>query len=109
MNPESVNMEEEEIKMIRECLDLREKYVFRENVAPWMKAPVGESSASDVKIDPFHFVPVEATGVSCPSFDIGNSRSSCYFIPRQSSEPFIFFYDIFYLICDSTTLGWKME
>lgn len=49
------------MKMIQECLDLREKYVFRENVVPWMKR---SDQVSDIKEDPFHFVPVEATAVS---------------------------------------------
>ncbi|KAL7163991.1 hypothetical protein ACSBR2_039990 [Camellia fascicularis] len=58
---ESMNKEEEEVwKMIRDCLDLREKYVYRE-VAPWIKATVGESCASGTKSDPLCFVPVEAT------------------------------------------------
>ncbi|KAM7464557.1 hypothetical protein LguiA_032678 [Lonicera macranthoides] len=93
---ESVNIEEEERKMIRECLDLREKYVFREKVAPWMKAPVGESSASDVKIDPFHFVPVEATAVSSPSFDIGKSQDTVDLFPVASSTTF--FTDMHHLL-----------
>ncbi|KAG5522369.1 hypothetical protein RHGRI_034524 [Rhododendron griersonianum] len=59
---ESTDKEEEEVwKMIRGCLDLRERYVYRENVAPWMKAPVEGSSASGVNSDPLCFVPVEAT------------------------------------------------
>ncbi|KAL3501320.1 hypothetical protein ACH5RR_035769 [Cinchona calisaya] len=59
---ESRNIEEEEVlKMIRECLDLREKYVFREKFAPWMKGAIQESSTSDVKQNPFNFISVEAT------------------------------------------------
>ncbi|KAG5522368.1 hypothetical protein RHGRI_034524 [Rhododendron griersonianum] len=62
MNGKSTDKEEEEVwKMIRGCLDLRERYVYRENVAPWMKAPVEGSSASGVNSDPLCFVPVEAT------------------------------------------------
>lgn len=44
--------------MIRECLDLRKKYVYKENVVPWKAEPVETNS------DPFHFEPVKATGVS---------------------------------------------
>ena len=59
---ESINIEEEEVlKMIQECLDLRKKYVFRETIAPWMKR---SDQNSNIKDDPFHFVPVEATAVS---------------------------------------------
>ncbi|XP_027346406.1 probable AMP deaminase isoform X2 [Abrus precatorius] len=53
---ETTNIEEEEVcKMIRECLDLRKKYVYKENVVPWKAEPVAANS------DPYHFEPVEAT------------------------------------------------
>ncbi|KAH0756259.1 hypothetical protein KY290_026529 [Solanum tuberosum] len=56
------NVEEEEVlKLIRECLDLREKYVYREEVAPWMKETISESKASDKKHDPFSFGHSEAS------------------------------------------------
>ncbi|GLT40015.1 hypothetical protein SLA2020_141750 [Shorea laevis] len=56
------NVEEEEVrKMIRECLDLRDCYVYREKVAPWKKAPVSESKTPKMKSDLFHFEPVEKT------------------------------------------------
>ncbi|KAM3706607.1 hypothetical protein ACJW31_03G163000 [Castanea mollissima] len=59
---ESTSREEEEVqKMIRECLELRKNYVYREMVAPWKKETEGKSSASNTKSDPFHFEPVEAT------------------------------------------------
>lgn len=68
MKSESVSVEEQEVlKMIHECLNLREKYVFRENVAPWMKI-MEKSDLAEVKNDPFYFVPVEASSVSCSSF-----------------------------------------
>ncbi|RDX92539.1 AMP deaminase, partial [Mucuna pruriens] len=52
---ETTNIEEEEVcKMIRECLDLRKKYVYKENI-PWKTEPVETNS------DPYHFEPVEAT------------------------------------------------
>ncbi|MED6155613.1 hypothetical protein PIB30_006786 [Stylosanthes scabra] len=52
---EPINIEEEEVcKMIRECLDLRKQYVYKENL-PWKAEPVETDS------DPFHFEPVEAT------------------------------------------------
>ncbi|KAI7743359.1 hypothetical protein M8C21_006656 [Ambrosia artemisiifolia] len=59
---ETLNHEEEEVrKMIRECLDLREKYVFREKVLPWTLTHEADSRSSNVKSDPFQFVPVEST------------------------------------------------
>lgn len=59
---EPLNIEEEEVcKMIRECLDLRKKYIYKENVVPWKAEPV------ETNPDPFHFEPVEATGVCCLS------------------------------------------
>lgn len=58
---EAANIEEEEVrKMIRECLDLRNRYVYREGVAPW-KLDVGELGTPRLKSDPFHFEPVPAT------------------------------------------------
>ncbi|PWA61408.1 AMP deaminase, Metal-dependent hydrolase [Artemisia annua] len=62
MMKESLNHEEEEVrKMIRECLDLREKYVFRENHNPWTQPNAGDSALSEFKNDPFRFIPVETT------------------------------------------------
>lgn len=59
--------------MIRECLDLREKYVYREETAPWMKSTEGDVNVQHVNSDPFHFVPVEATSVSFPlSYYVNN-------------------------------------
>nr|DAD31136.1 TPA_asm: hypothetical protein HUJ06_009987 [Nelumbo nucifera] len=57
------NGEEEEVcAMIRECLSLRERYVYRECVAPWMKETIAESCPPGIHKDPFHFDPVEPTG-----------------------------------------------
>ncbi|CAA0834717.1 AMP deaminase [Striga hermonthica] len=59
MKSDSVSVEEQEVlKMIHECLELREKYVFRENFAPWTSEVSG---SVEIKDDPFHFVPVEAS------------------------------------------------
>ncbi|XP_042049066.1 probable AMP deaminase isoform X2 [Salvia splendens] len=58
---DSVSVEEQEVtRMIRECLDLRGKYVFRENVDPWAKS-TEKTGLPEVKSDPFNFVPVEAS------------------------------------------------
>ncbi|WVZ23269.1 hypothetical protein V8G54_001813 [Vigna mungo] len=49
------NIEEDEVcKMIQECLDLREKYVYKEDIA-LRTEPV------ETNFDPYHFEPVEAT------------------------------------------------
>lgn len=56
--------------MLQECLDLRNSYVYTEEVAPWLKEAVPESDASEVKTDPFHFEPVEASTVSCFCFSV---------------------------------------
>ncbi|XP_047319879.1 probable AMP deaminase [Impatiens glandulifera] len=59
--PESRNKEEDDVwKMIRECLDLRETYVYREQVAPWLKEDIDKSHSSETT-DPLVFVPVEKT------------------------------------------------
>ncbi|EXB63797.1 AMP deaminase [Morus notabilis] len=58
---DSTNKEEEEVrKMLCECLDLRQRYVYREEVCPSMKVDVTNSTAPE-KSDPFHFEPVEAS------------------------------------------------
>ncbi|GAB4839925.1 hypothetical protein Ancab_020635 [Ancistrocladus abbreviatus] len=58
---ETLNVEEEEVrKMIRECLDMRETYVYKEQVAPWEKSSDAENS-SGINGDPFQFHPLEAT------------------------------------------------
>ncbi|XP_021731135.1 AMP deaminase-like isoform X3 [Chenopodium quinoa] len=58
--PVPLNVEEEEVqRLLRDCLELREAYVYKEQVAPWNK-PV-DSTASGKIEDPFHFSPVEKT------------------------------------------------
>ncbi|CAH1414273.1 unnamed protein product [Lactuca virosa] len=62
MMKESLNHEEEEVrKMIRECLDLRDKYVFREKNIPWTHMEDSSLSIKHDKNDPFRFIPVEST------------------------------------------------
>ena len=51
-------------KMIQGCLELRDKYVYREEIAPWTKEPCAEPSTPKVRSDPFRFEPVEKTAVS---------------------------------------------
>ncbi|KAH0993132.1 hypothetical protein GBA52_004615 [Prunus armeniaca] len=46
--------------MIQECLDLRKRYLNREEVVSWIVARTN-SIASEKKSDPFHFEPVEAS------------------------------------------------
>ncbi|KAK6252641.1 hypothetical protein QUC31_014361 [Theobroma cacao] len=59
---DSTNVEEEEVrKMTRECLELRDKYVYREEIAPWTKDSVTEPGTPKARSDPFHFEPVEKT------------------------------------------------
>ncbi|XVE84922.1 hypothetical protein DITRI_Ditri17bG0050700 [Diplodiscus trichospermus] len=59
---DSTNVEEEEVrKMVRECLELRDNYVYREEIAPWTKEPVTKPSTPKARSDPFHFEPVEKT------------------------------------------------
>ncbi|KAH0983060.1 hypothetical protein GBA52_010237 [Prunus armeniaca] len=58
---ESISKKEEEVhKMIQECLDLRKRNLYREEVVPWIVARTN-SIASEKKSDPFHFEPVEAS------------------------------------------------
>ncbi|KAL1550971.1 AMP deaminase [Salvia divinorum] len=58
---DSISVEEQEVtRMIRECLDLRGKYVFRENVDPWAKN-TEKIGLPEVNSDPFNFAPIEAS------------------------------------------------
>lgn len=60
-----MNKEEEEVrKMICECLELRQRYLYQEKVSPWRKLAPENSSASEMKKDPFHFGPVDVSAVS---------------------------------------------
>lgn len=96
---ESINIEEKEVlKMIQECLDLREKYVFREKVAPWMKR---SDEVSNIKDDPFHFVPVEATAHKFKMEDgvvhvYGGENDTEELFPVASSTTF--FTDMHYIL-----------
>ncbi|CAN1311283.1 AMP deaminase [Linum perenne] len=59
---DSINAEEEEVrKLLRECIDLRSRYVYKENVAPWTKVAEKVSDTTQAKSDPFHFEAVSAT------------------------------------------------
>ncbi|KAL2904317.1 AMP deaminase [Bienertia sinuspersici] len=58
--PVPLNVEEEEVqRMLRECLELREAYVYKELVAPWNKKV--DATASGKIENPFQFSPVEKT------------------------------------------------
>lgn len=48
--------------MLRECLHLRDSYVYRGNFLPW--AMVAESGASETNHEQFQFDHVEVTDVS---------------------------------------------
>ncbi|XP_068647326.1 probable AMP deaminase [Aristolochia californica] len=53
--------EEEVCSMIRECLTLRERYVYREHTAPWLKETGTKSNISYSDHSPFHFNPSKAS------------------------------------------------
>ncbi|KAJ4961089.1 hypothetical protein NE237_020999 [Protea cynaroides] len=57
-----IGEEEEVLMMIRECLALRERYVFREHVEPWTDETAVPSHSQELQTDPFYFKPVEPTG-----------------------------------------------
>ncbi|GER32275.1 AMP deaminase [Striga asiatica] len=96
---DSVSAEEQEVlKMIHECLELREKYVFRENVAPWTSEVSG---SVEIKDDPFHFVPVEA---SSHFFRMEEGVVHVYASEKDTEELFpvasstMFFTDMHYIL-----------
>uniref|UniRef100_A0A6M2EHV2 AMP deaminase n=1 Tax=Populus davidiana TaxID=266767 RepID=A0A6M2EHV2_9ROSI len=108
--PESINIEEEEVrKMIRECLDLRNSYLYAEKVAPWMKHSVEESTASEhcfrmedgvvhvyaSEQDTVELFPVASATAFFTDMhhvlrimSIGNVRSACYLRLRFLEEKF---------------------
>ncbi|KAJ0094328.1 hypothetical protein Patl1_16309 [Pistacia atlantica] len=99
---ESTTIEDEEVrKMLQECLDLRKSYVYTEEVAPWLKEAVPEPYASEVKIDPFHFEPVEASTVSYFCFLIVfRNEKFCFNFEHDTVGAGV-------ALC--ITLGWRME
>ncbi|XP_073035512.1 AMP deaminase-like isoform X2 [Primulina eburnea] len=99
--PFYVSVEELEVlKLICECLELREKYVFRETLAPWAKN-VKKSVSSKVKEKPYHFTPVEATS---HHFKMEDGVVHVYATKRDTEELFpvpsstTFFTDMHYLL-----------
>lgn len=99
---ESVYKEDEEVwKMIRECLKLREKYVFRETIAPWVKVTEEESREFLKNRDPLHFVPVEK---STHHFKMEDGVVRVYASENDSNELFpvasstAFFTDMHHLL-----------
>lgn len=56
--PEPLNVEEKEVRrMLHECLELRQAYVYEEEVAPWNQSL--DATESEKNRDPFCFCPVE--------------------------------------------------
>ncbi|KAL6513849.1 hypothetical protein OROHE_019305 [Orobanche hederae] len=101
MRSDTVSVEEQEaLKMIHECLDLRRKYVFRENIHPWMKSKE-KSGSSEVKNDPYTFVPVQA---SSHFFKMEDGVVRVYASERDTEELFpvasstTFFTDMHHLL-----------
>ncbi|KAI9111439.1 hypothetical protein K1719_017129 [Acacia pycnantha] len=93
---ESANIEEEEVcKMLRECLNLRKKYVYREEVPPWKAKPLAKNS------DPYHFDPVEP---SSHDFRMEDGVVHVYASKNDSEELFPvansteFFTDMHYIL-----------
>ncbi|KAL6567738.1 hypothetical protein OROGR_001406 [Orobanche gracilis] len=102
MKSDTVSVEEQEaLKMIHECLDLRRKYVFRENIHPWMKSKE-KSGSSEVKNDPYTFVPVQASSQHFFKMEDGVVR--VYASERDTEELFpvasstTFFTDMHHLL-----------
>ena len=56
MVTEAPSQEEEEVcMMLQDCLELRKKYVFREQVAPWHIETITDPSTPKPNPDPFHY------------------------------------------------------
>nr|XP_011463511.1 PREDICTED: AMP deaminase-like isoform X2 [Fragaria vesca subsp. vesca] len=96
---ESISKEDEEVqRMIRDCLDLRKKYLYRENVVPWR---VARPDSSEKKSNPFHFEPVKP---SAHCFRMEDGVVHVYARENESEELYpvasatTFFTDLHYLL-----------
>ncbi|PRQ41288.1 putative AMP deaminase [Rosa chinensis] len=96
---ESITKEDEEVhRMIRDCLDLRKKYLYRENVVPWR---VARPDSSEKKSNPYHFEPVKA---SAHCFRMEDGVIHVYASENDSEEIYpvasatTFFTDLHYLL-----------
>jgi AMP deaminase len=62
---EAPSAEEDEVcSWMQECLALREKYVFREEVHPWNKHEITDPSTPKPNPNPFHYIAQPASSVS---------------------------------------------
>lgn len=51
-------------KILQKCLELRESYVFREEIAPWEKEVITDPSTPKPDPNPFAYAPEQKTDVS---------------------------------------------
>lgn len=56
--------EMEAYKVLQKCLELRERYIFREEVAPWEKEIITDPSTPKPNPNPFNYVHQAKTEVS---------------------------------------------
>ena len=56
--------EAEVYKILQDCLELRESYVFRENVVPWEKEVITDPSTPKPNAEPFAYVVEQRTDVN---------------------------------------------
>ena len=107
-------MEEEEVRrMLRECLELRQAYVYKEEVAPWNQ-PL-DATESEKNRDPFRFCPVEKTDVS--SFYLIDTFNTLHLLcavahvsigDGTNCSLLYFLMLMLVLFLSSMTLEWKM-
>lgn len=50
--------------VLKECLELRKRYVFREVVAPWVKEVISDPSTPKPNLEPFSYTPEGKSDVS---------------------------------------------
>jgi AMP deaminase len=56
LGPETPSSDDVEVyKVIQKCLELRERYMFREEVAPWEKEIITDPSTPKPNPNPFHY------------------------------------------------------
>ena len=70
--------EVESYLVLQECLEMRKRYVFREDVAPWEKDIISDPSTPKPNPDPFQYTSEGKSDVSLSLLATDSSISACY-------------------------------
>jgi len=70
--------EVESYLVLQECLEMRKRYVFREDVAPWEKEIISDPSTPKPNPDPFQYTSEGKSDVSLSLLATDSCISACY-------------------------------